>query len=351
MIKQITVLLVLILASGQSPIVNAAHLLPRFSPMMWENQGKGCTDELQPTPSPRTPKPVRRSLETRVGDTRAPLNPQPSPPSSIDPSPLHRSVVPTVASSSELPQGSPQSSLPQGSPLSSLEEQHEAFDRESHVEPVRSFFAHTRKYTSTPVARFSFEPITLDREFQVAINDCDYAYLYALVDETLNTGELCRFCPTEMLCALPLDAPKEHALRIRCLTLLENIDPDEAQLTRLNQEIGHKTICRYLHDGECRLLNDLLRAAVQRGAFDQANEYIAHGASVDAIDAHGNTTLHHAVYAGDEELALYLLSQGARSDILNKDSKTAADMINLPGRPAHYVNEWVDSRLMHLLTH
>ena len=56
------------------------------------------------------------------------------------------------------------------------------------------------------------------------------------------------------------------------------------------------------------------------------------GIDVNAVDAEGMTALHGAASRGDSEMVRYLVEQGARLDIINKDGDSAADMAFGPSR-------------------
>jgi ankyrin repeat protein len=53
-------------------------------------------------------------------------------------------------------------------------------------------------------------------------------------------------------------------------------------------------------------------------------------ADVNAGDHEGNTALHHAAARGDDEMILYLVSQGADVKAVNREGKSTADMANGP---------------------
>jgi ankyrin repeat protein len=54
------------------------------------------------------------------------------------------------------------------------------------------------------------------------------------------------------------------------------------------------------------------------------------GQDVNAIDADGNTALHHAAARGDNEMILYLVSKGADVTRVNRAGQTTIDMANGP---------------------
>jgi ankyrin repeat protein len=54
------------------------------------------------------------------------------------------------------------------------------------------------------------------------------------------------------------------------------------------------------------------------------------GADVNARDHNGYTALHHAAARGDNELILYLVSQGANVSVVSRRGQTVADMANGP---------------------
>ena len=54
------------------------------------------------------------------------------------------------------------------------------------------------------------------------------------------------------------------------------------------------------------------------------------GADVNARDHNGYTALHHAAARGDNELILYLVSQGADISVVSRRGQTVADMANGP---------------------
>jgi ankyrin repeat protein len=51
---------------------------------------------------------------------------------------------------------------------------------------------------------------------------------------------------------------------------------------------------------------------------------------VNATDQDGNTALHHAAARGDNEMILYLVSKGASVQAVNREGKTTVDMANGP---------------------
>ena len=54
------------------------------------------------------------------------------------------------------------------------------------------------------------------------------------------------------------------------------------------------------------------------------------GADVNAIDADGNTAVHHAAARGDNEMILYLVSKGAVVTRVNRAGQTTVDLANGP---------------------
>jgi uncharacterized protein len=54
------------------------------------------------------------------------------------------------------------------------------------------------------------------------------------------------------------------------------------------------------------------------------------GADVNAVDADGNTAVHHAAARGDNEMILYLVSKGADVKRVNRSGQTTVDMANGP---------------------
>jgi len=54
------------------------------------------------------------------------------------------------------------------------------------------------------------------------------------------------------------------------------------------------------------------------------------GADINAVDNKGYTALHGAAFRGDNEMINFLVSKGARVDIVAKDGNTVADMANGP---------------------
>jgi len=68
------------------------------------------------------------------------------------------------------------------------------------------------------------------------------------------------------------------------------------------------------------------------GGWLAAVQYLVEelGADVNAVDHEGNTALHHAAARGDNEMILYLMSQGANVKAVNREGQTTADMANGP---------------------
>ena len=54
------------------------------------------------------------------------------------------------------------------------------------------------------------------------------------------------------------------------------------------------------------------------------------GQDVNAVDADGNTAMHHAAARGDNEMILYLISKGATVTRVNRAGQTTVDMANGP---------------------
>ena len=54
------------------------------------------------------------------------------------------------------------------------------------------------------------------------------------------------------------------------------------------------------------------------------------GADVNAVDADGNTAVHHAASRGDNEMILYLVSKGAEVTRVNRAGQTTVDLANGP---------------------
>jgi ankyrin repeat protein len=54
------------------------------------------------------------------------------------------------------------------------------------------------------------------------------------------------------------------------------------------------------------------------------------GQDVNAIDADGNTALHHAAARGDDDMIVYLVSKGADVTRINRAGQTTIDMANGP---------------------
>jgi ankyrin repeat protein len=54
------------------------------------------------------------------------------------------------------------------------------------------------------------------------------------------------------------------------------------------------------------------------------------GADVNAVDADGNTAVHHAAARGDNEMILYLVSKGATVTRINRAGQSTVDMANGP---------------------
>jgi len=54
------------------------------------------------------------------------------------------------------------------------------------------------------------------------------------------------------------------------------------------------------------------------------------GADVNAVDADGNTAIHHAAARGDNEMILYLVSKGAIVTRVNRSGQSTVDMANGP---------------------
>jgi ankyrin repeat protein len=54
------------------------------------------------------------------------------------------------------------------------------------------------------------------------------------------------------------------------------------------------------------------------------------GVDVNAVDADGNTAVHHAAARGDNEMILYLVSKGANVKAVDREGRTTVDMANGP---------------------
>ena len=54
------------------------------------------------------------------------------------------------------------------------------------------------------------------------------------------------------------------------------------------------------------------------------------GADVNAVDGDGNTAVHHAAARGDNEMIVYLVSNGATVTRVNRAGQTTVDMANGP---------------------
>jgi uncharacterized protein len=54
------------------------------------------------------------------------------------------------------------------------------------------------------------------------------------------------------------------------------------------------------------------------------------GQDVNAIDADGNTAVHHAAARGDNEMIRYLVSKGAKVTGVNRAGQTTVDLANGP---------------------
>jgi ankyrin repeat protein len=71
---------------------------------------------------------------------------------------------------------------------------------------------------------------------------------------------------------------------------------------------------------------------VAPGGMLAAVKYLveATGQDVNAVDADGNTAMHHAASRGDNEMILYLVSQGAIVTRVNRAGQTTVDLANGP---------------------
>jgi len=54
------------------------------------------------------------------------------------------------------------------------------------------------------------------------------------------------------------------------------------------------------------------------------------GADVNAVDADGNTAVHHAASRGDDDMILFLVSKGAVVTRINRSGQTTIDLANGP---------------------
>ena len=71
---------------------------------------------------------------------------------------------------------------------------------------------------------------------------------------------------------------------------------------------------------------------VAPGGMAAAVKYLVEetGQNVNAVDADGNTAMHHAAARGDNDMILYLLSKGAVVTRVNRAGQTTVDMANGP---------------------
>lgn len=69
-----------------------------------------------------------------------------------------------------------------------------------------------------------------------------------------------------------------------------------------------------------------LVVASQRGLTDTAEYFLRNGSQPDIIDDTGNTYLHHAIMNGNTNTVKILLQYGAKSNIPNREGKTAFDI-------------------------
>ena len=71
---------------------------------------------------------------------------------------------------------------------------------------------------------------------------------------------------------------------------------------------------------------------VAPGGMLRAVKYLVEeaGQDVNAVDADGNTALHHAASRGDNEMILYLVAKGADVTRVNRAGQTTVDLANGP---------------------
>ncbi|MFH1393798.1 MAG: ankyrin repeat domain-containing protein [Candidatus Micrarchaeota archaeon] len=95
----------------------------------------------------------------------------------------------------------------------------------------------------------------------------------------------------------------------------------------LAKDAGFERAAQVLH---ATTLNSELLAAARR-SVGEAVSLIREGASVNARDMEGNTTLMVASSAGDENMARLLLDEGADAELKNKDGKSALNLAEEAG--------------------
>ena len=64
------------------------------------------------------------------------------------------------------------------------------------------------------------------------------------------------------------------------------------------------------------------------------------GADLNAVDADGNSVVHHAASRGDTEMVRYLVSKGADVKVVNREGQTTVDLAN---GPVQRVQPWPET--------
>ncbi|WP_353285322.1 ankyrin repeat domain-containing protein [Wolbachia endosymbiont (group A) of Beris morrisii] len=88
---------------------------------------------------------------------------------------------------------------------------------------------------------------------------------------------------------------------------------------------GHNNLVQYLQQTQSSLNRELL-TVVQGGDLDKVKDFIGKGASLDAKDEYGRTSLYWASWNGNLDAVKYLIGKGASIHAEDKDGKTPLDI-------------------------
>ena len=67
-------------------------------------------------------------------------------------------------------------------------------------------------------------------------------------------------------------------------------------------------------------INENLRVAAQKGAFDKVMELLDQGGDINAFDETGRTTLHYAVESNESRLVHTLIEKGAEVNAQDEET-------------------------------